>query len=379
MQAVLLERVQERAVRAAGTAREPGGDACDGRGVARGRERLAGDVEQLRQPGLDASARARQGQRGLCRDVLEQLALGVAERIRPGPQDLEHAHRAARPADRQGQCGRRPATLQAARDRGLERGVELGLASAHRLLEPAVGRHARAGQLGLQRGGVDVDGASDEHSPSGVENAHEHGIGAGQLRRHACEQREGARIVALACRGRGLVECRELRREASRPDGGVRGLECAPRDLRDAVGQREILGRKRLAGVAAAEDHGDALAIRVAQREREHRGGGAVALERDIARLARDRCALARERARREAAVGAQVPALHPAGPATGARRDHQAAVGLAHGDRSPVAREALGRGAADRVQDAIEVEGDAGQQAGSGAHAVGDRGASPQ
>jgi hypothetical protein len=263
VQAVLLERVQERAVCPAGTAREPGGDACDGGGVARGRERLAGDVEQLRQPGLDASAGARQGQRGLRRDVLEELALGVAERICPCPQDLEHAHGATRPADRQGECGRRPATLQAAGDRRLERGIELGLASAHRLLEPALGRHARAGQLGLQRRGVNMDGASDEHSPSGVENAHEHGIGAGKLRRHTSEQREGARIVALACRGCGLVEYRELCGEASRSHGGVRGLECAPGDLRDAVGQREILGCKRLAGVAAAEDHGDALAIRV--------------------------------------------------------------------------------------------------------------------
>jgi hypothetical protein len=73
------------------------------------------------------------------------------------------------------------------------------------------------------------------------------------------------------------------------------------------------------------------------------------------------------------------VPALHPASPATGARRNHQAAVGLAHGDRRPVARQALGRGAADRVQDTIEVEGDSGQQAGSGANAVGDRGAATQ
>ena len=309
----------------------------------------------------------------------EQLALGFAERIGPRAQDLEHAHRAARTADRQGQRGRRAAALQPARDGRLERGVEIGLASAHGLLETAVDGRARAGQLRLERGRIDVHGARDEHAASRVEDAHEHGVGASQLGRDAREQRQRARVVALARGRRGLVERRELRREATRPDCGVGRLERAAGDLRDAVGQREILGGQRLAGVAPAEHDGDARAIGVAQREGEHGGRPAVALERNVARLARDRGALVRERARREAAVGAQVPALHPAGPPAGAGGDHEPPVGLAHGHRRPVAGEALGRGAADRVQHAVEIERDAGQQAGGGAHAVGDRGAAPQ
>ena len=297
----------------------------------------------------------------------------------PRAQDLEHAHRAARTADRQGQGGRRPAALQAARDRRLERRVEIGLAPAHGLLEAAVDRRARARQLGLQRRRVDVHRARDEHAASGVEDAHEHRIGARELGRHARQQRQRARIVALARGGGRLIERRELRRQAARADRGVGRLERAARDLRDAVGQREILRGERLAGVAAAEHDGDARAIGVAQRERQHGRGPAVALERDVARLARDRGALARERAPGEAAVGAQVPALHPAGPAARAGRDHEPPVGLAHGDRRPVAGEALGRGAADRIEHAVQVERDARQQAGGRAHAIGDRGPSPQ
>ncbi len=95
--------------------------------------------------------------------------------------------------------------------------------------------------------------------------------------------------------------------------------------------------------------------------------------------VARDRSALARERAAGEAAVGAQVPALHPAGAAARAGGDHEAPVGLAHGDRGPVAGEPLGGRAADRVEHAVEIERDARQQAGRRAHAVGDRRAPPQ
>ncbi len=80
-----------------------------------------------------------------------------------------------------------------------------------------------------------------------------------------------------------------------------------------------------------------------------------------------------------EAAVGAQMPALHPARPAAGAGGDHEPAVGLAHRDGGPVAGEALGGRAADRVEHAVEVERDARQQAGRCAHAVGDRGAPAQ
>ena len=67
-----------------------------------------------------------------------------------------------------------------------------------------------------------------------------------------------------------------------------------------------------------------------------------------------------------------------PAPPA-GAGGDHEPPVGLAHRHRGPVAGEALGRGAADRIQHAVEIERHAGQQAGGGAHAVGDRSAAPQ
>ena len=129
-----------------------------------------------------------------------------------------------------------------------------------------------------------MHGARDEHAARRVEDAHEHGVGARELGRHAREQRQRARIVALARGGGGLVERGELRRQAARADGGVRGLERAARDLGDAVGEREILGRERLAGIATAEHDGDARAIGVAQREREHRRGPAVALERDVGR-----------------------------------------------------------------------------------------------
>ena len=221
--------------------------------------------------------------------------------------------------------------------------------------------------------------AGDEHAARGVHDAHEHGIGARELGGDARQQRERAGVVALA-RGRGrLVERRELRREAARADGRMRGLERAAGDLGDAVGQREILRRQRLAGVAPAEDDGDARALGVAQREAEHRGGAAVALERDVGGLARDRGALVGQRAPGEAAVGAQVPALHPAGAAARAGGDHEAPVRLAHGDGGPVAGEALGGRAADRIEHAVEVERDAGEQAGGRAHAVGDRGAAPQ
>ena len=379
VQAVLLDGVQERAVGAARAARQPRGHACDRSAVVRRRERLAGDVEQLRQTRLDAAAGAREGQRGLRRDVPQQLALGLAERVRPRTQDLEHAHRAVHPADRQGEGGRCPAALQAARDGGLERRVEIGFTSAHGFLETAVQRRARAGQLGLQRGRIDVHGARDEHAAGRVEDAHEHRVCPRELRRHAREQRQCARVVALARRGGGLVERGELRGQPARADGGVGRLERTACDLGNAVREREILRGERLAGIAAAEHDGDARALGVAQREREHRGRPAVSLERDVARLARDRGTLVRERARREAAVGAQVPALHPAGAPARAGRDHEPPIGLAHRDRRPVAGEAFGRRAADRVQHAIEIERDPGQQAGSGAHAIGDRGSSPQ
>ena len=379
LQAVLLHRVQQRAVGAAGAARQARGHARDGGAVVRGRECLARDVEQLRQTRLHATAGAREGQRRLCRDMPQQLPLGLAERIGPGAQDLEDAHRAARPADRQRQRGGGPAALQAARDGRLERCVDIGLAPAHCLLEATVERCARAGQLGFERRRVDVHGARDQHAARGVEDAHEHGVGAGELRRHAREQRQRAGIVAFARGGCRLVERGQLCREAACADRGVRGLERAARDLRDAVGEREILGRERLAGIPAAEDDGDTRTIGVAQREREHCRRPAVALERDVGRIARDRGALARERARGEAAVGTQMPALHPAGPASRAGRDHEPPVGLAHGDRGPVAGKALGRGTADRIEHAIQVERHAGQQTGRRAHAIGDRGTSPQ
>ncbi len=379
VQAVLVDRVQERAVGAAGAARQARRDARDGRAVTGRRERLARDVEQLLQAGLDAGSGAREGQRGLRGHVPQQLALGLAERLRPGAQDLEHAHRACRPADRQRQCGRNAAVLQAACHGGLQRRVEIGLAAAHRLLEPAVEQGARPRQLGLERRGVDVHGARDEHSARAVQNAHQHGIGACKLGRDAREQRERAGIVALARRRGGLVERRELRGETARADGRMRGLERAARDLGDAVCEREILRGERLAGVAAAEHDGDAGAIRVPQRERENGRGPSVALERDVGRVARDRGALVRERARGEAAVGAQVPALHPARAAPRARGDHQSPVRLADGDRGPVARESLGGRAADRIEHAIEIERNPGEQAGRRAHAVGDRRSPPQ
>ena len=80
-----------------------------------------------------------------------------------------------------------------------------------------------------------------------------------------------------------------------------------------------------------------------------------------------------------EAAVGAQVPALHPARAAARARRDHQSPVRLADGDRGPVAREPLGGRAADRIEHAVEIERNPREQAGRRAHAVGDRRSPPQ
>ena len=139
-----------------------------------------------------------------------------------------------------------------------------------------------------------MHGARDEHAARRVEDAHEHGVGAGELGRHAREQRQRAGVVPLARGGRRLVERGQLRRQAARADRGVRRLERAARDLRDAVGEREILGRERLAGIPAAEHDGDARTIGVAQREREHCRRPAVALERDVGRIARDRGALVR-------------------------------------------------------------------------------------
>ena len=214
---------------------------------------------------------------------------------------------------------------------------------------------------------------------SRVEDAHEHGVGARELGSDAREQRQRAGVVSLAGRGRGLVECRELRRQAPCSDGRMRSLECPARDLRDAVGEREILGGQRLTGVATAEHDGHARPLGVAQGEGEHRGGAAVALEGDVGGIARDRRALVRERARRKAAVGAQMPALHPARAPARAGGDHEPPVRLAHRDGGPVAGEPLGGRAADRVEHPIEIERDAGQQARGGAHAVGDRRAPAQ
>ena len=284
VQPILVEGVQERAVGAAGSAREPRGDARDGCAVSGGRERLARDVEQLGHARIDAGARARERECGLRGHVAQELALGLAERVGARAQDLQHAHGAVHPAD--GECQRRarPAVLQSARDGGLECGVEVGFAPAHRFLEAAVEERARARQLGLERRRVDVDGPRDEHAARGVVNAHEHRIRARELGRHACEQRERPRIVALAGGSRGLIERGELRRQAARPDGRVRRLERPARDLGDAVGECEVLRRERLAGIATAEDHGDAGAVGVAQREGEHRRGPAVTLERDVGR-----------------------------------------------------------------------------------------------
>ena len=78
-----------------------------------------------------------------------------------------------------------------------------------------VDRSARAGQLGLQRGGIDVHRARHEHAAGRVEDAHEHGVGASQLGRDAREQRKSTRVVALA-RGRGrwssAASCADRRR-----------------------------------------------------------------------------------------------------------------------------------------------------------------------
>ena len=73
------------------------------------------------------------------------------------------------------------------------------------------------------------------------------------------------------------------------------------------------------------------------------------------------------------------MPALHPPRAAARARRDHEAPVGLAHRDRGPVACQALGRGTADGIQHAIQIERDARQQARGRAHAIGDRRPPPQ
>ena len=130
VQPVLVDRVQERAVGAAGAAREPRGDARDGGAVAGRRERLAGDVEQLRQAGVDARARARERERGLRGHVPQELALGLAERIGPRAQDLEHADRArprrrsaapARSSRRGSAGGARPRARARRRDRPRDR------------------------------------------------------------------------------------------------------------------------------------------------------------------------------------------------------------------------------------------------------------------
>ena len=342
--------------------------------VARRREIDPGGARGVRRPGVEH-------ERELDRDVAHELALGLAQRLGPGAQDLQHRTRPSSRLDRKGDADEvAAARLQPPRERRFAELSRKGrLAASERVGNGTAHRPARACELGRVRRRVRLHRSRDHGSAVGLELLHEHELRVAQLPRRAGKQREGTRLVARDRSLGGAVDVGEARGQPLSARGGLSGFERAGRDLAEPVGQRHVLGAERFASIASAERDRDRTAGRVSDRERDQRLGTTLAFERHRLGEVRDDRAGAREGLLHEAEVCPQLPALRPPRRATDRRDDRAPAIRLDLGDGRPVTREAVGSSAGDGLEHGIGVGRRAGEGRGGAAHTVGDRGAPAQ